>query len=181
MSEPALRKPLYTLGESLGTAPPSDGHMPVLDQGSFDIVTFAAGLGPKAVKDWHKGKAAYGVYIDKGIPVILFNLGASWTFEVYLNIHLEAEDSRRRFFEIDPGSPRVDLYLISSEDGVIRAARSTALDTKEMLRIKEACFDQLTRYASKDECFIEAELLLNQADSRTLRRKASMRGFRPGN
>lgn len=177
MTHTLHKTPKYSVGDCLGVTPPAEGHMPVFGQGSFDLITFASDLKPKAIKDWTRGKAAYGVYIEKSIPVFLLNLGPSWTLDVYLNIFLESTEVRRLFFEGDPKNLGVHLYLVSSADAVVRAVRSFELDPREMLRLKEACFDQLSSYPSKDECFIEAELLLNQMDSRTLRRKTAMHAF----
>ncbi|MFO7875705.1 MAG: hypothetical protein R6U55_03880 [Desulfovermiculus sp.] len=177
MTDTPRKIPKYSVGESLGVIPPAEGHMPIFDQGSFDLMTFASGLSSKAIKDWQKGKAAYGVYIEKSIPVLVLNLGSSWTFEVYLNLLLESEEQRRLFFEGDPQNLGIHLYLVSSADAVVQAARSLQLASEEMLRIKEACFDQVRHYPSKDECFIEAELLLNQMNSKTFRRKIAMHPF----
>lgn len=177
MTDTLRKTPKYSVGDCLGVTPPAEGHMPVFDQGSFDLITFASDLKPKAVKDWTRGRAAYGVYIKKSIPVFLLNLGSSWILDVYLNIFLESTEVRRLFFEGDPKNLGVHLYLVSSADAVVRAVRSLELNSQEMLRLKEACFDQLSSYPSKDECFIEAELLLNQMDSKTLRRKTAMHAF----
>jgi len=151
--------------------------MPVFGQGSFDVITFASGLTSKTIKDWSRGKAAYGIYIQKSIPILVLNLGSSWALDVYINILLESKEKRRSFLEGDPNSLTVSLYLVSAADALVRAVRSLVLPPEEMLRIKEACFDQVSRYQSKDECFIEAELLLNQTNSKTLRRKAGMQAF----
>ncbi len=177
MTGAPLQAPQYAVGDRLGVTPPAEGHMPIFGQGSFDLITFASGLKPKAIRDWTRGKAAYGVYIEKSIPVFLLNLGSSWTLDVYLNIFLESTAERRLFFEGDPKNLGVHLYLVSVTDAVVRAVRSLAFDPQEMLKIKEACFDQLSSYPSKDECFIEAELLLNQMDSQRLRRKTAMQAF----
>lgn len=177
MTDVSMQAPQYAVGDRLGGTPPAEGHMPIFGQGSFDLITFSSGLKPKAIKDWTKGKATYGVYIEKSIPVFLLNLGSSWTLDVYLNIFLEPTTKRRMFFEGDPKNLGVHLYLVSATDAVVRAVRSLRFDPQEMLRIKEACFDQLSSYPSKDECFIEAELLLNQMDSKTLRRKTAMHVF----
>lgn len=171
------KSPKYLIGEPLGVTPPADGHMPVLDQGSFDLITFASGLKSKAIKDWNKGKGSYGVYIEKSIPVFLLNLGTSWTIDVYFNVFLEPAEKRCHFFEDDPGTLSVHLYLVSTDNAVVRAFRSLELDPQEMLRLKEACFDQITCYSSKDECYIEAELLLHQMDSKALRRKTNVHTF----
>jgi hypothetical protein len=177
MTHTFLPSPKYTVGDCLEVSPPAEGHMPVFDQGSLDLITFASDLKPREIKDWARGKAAYGVYIEKSIPFFLLNLGSSWSLDVYLNIFLESSAQRRQFFEGDPENSGVHLYLVSSSDAVVRAVRSLELTSGEMLRLKEACFDQLSRYSSKDECFIEAELLLNQTDSRMLRRKTAMHAF----
>jgi hypothetical protein len=169
--------PKYSVGDSLGVNPPTEGHMPIFDQGSLDLITFASDLKTKEIRDWARGKAAYGVYIEKSIPFFLLNLGSSWRLDVYLNIFLESSAERRQFFEGDPENLGVHLYLVSSPDAVVRAVRSLELASGEMLRLKEACFDQLSRYSSKDECFIEAELILNKTDSKMLRRKTSMHAF----
>ena len=177
MTDATIRAPKYSIGDSLGVTPPAEGIMPIFGPGSFDLIFFASGLKPKAIRDWAKGKAAYGIYIEKSIPILAFNLGSSWALDMYINILLESKNERRNFLEGDPNNLTVYLYLVSSVDAVVRAVRSLILPSDEMLRIKEACFDQVSRYPTKDECFIEAELLLNQMTSKALRRKAGMHSF----
>ena len=148
--------------------------MPLLRQGSFDIMTISSEINPRLIRDWQKGKAAYGVYIEKSIPIFLLNLGSAWTVDVYFNILLESKEDRQRFFEGDPKDLQVHLYLVSLNQGVVQAFRALDMESKEMLRLKEACFDQVSRYASKDDCFVEAEVVLNQRDSKTMRKKTAM-------
>lgn len=162
------------VGQSLKSAPPSEGYMPVLNQGSFDIFAFYSGLSGKEVKDWLKGKARYGLFLEQSIPVFLLDLGKTWSLDVYFNMFHESEDTRKHFFEGDPGSNRVALILASYPEPVIQAVRTLHIDPGLMLRIKEACFDQLSRYRSKDECFVEAEMILEQHNSKALRAKAEM-------
>lgn len=165
---------ILNVGQALGSPPPSEGYMPVLNGASFDIFAFYSGLREKETKDWLKGKVRYGAFIEQSIPVFLLDLGKTWSLDVYFNMFHESEETRKPFFEGDPRSNRVALILASYPEPVIRAVRSIRVDPDLMIRIKEACFDQLSRYRSKDECFIEAEMILEQYDSKALRAKAAM-------
>jgi hypothetical protein len=148
--------------------------MPVLNQGGFDIFAFYSGLTGREVKDWLKGKARYGVFIEQSIPVFLLDLGKVWSLDVYFNMFHETEATRQAFFEGDPGSSRISLILAAYPEPVIQAVRTLRIDPDLMLRLKEACFDQLSRYRSKDECFVEAEMILEQHNSKALRAKTAM-------
>lgn len=169
-----MRTSNLSAGQSLQSAPPSEGYMPVLNQGSFDIFAFYSGLTEKEVKDWLKGKARYGVFIEQSIPVFLLDLGKAWSLDVYFNMFHETESTRKPFFESDPGSNRVAIILAAYPEPVVQAVRTLRIDPDLMIRLKEACFDQLSRYRSKDECFIEAEMILERYDSKALRAKAAM-------
>lgn len=147
--------------------------MPVLNGPSLDVFAFYSRLSTREIKDWSKGKIKHALFVEKSIPFLLLDLGRSWTLEVYLNIHQESEEDRQEFFQgDDPQQSGVGLILVSSPEAVVQAVRSIELDSRIMLRLKEACFDQLSRYGSSEECFVEAEMILQGHDSRTMRKNS---------
>ncbi|MFW6178613.1 MAG: hypothetical protein ACOC43_09650, partial [Desulfohalobiaceae bacterium] len=149
----------YQAGQKLGASPPKEGQMPVLNGPSLDVFAFYSGLAFKEIKDWSKGRMRMGLFVEKSIPFILLDLGRSWSLEIYLNMYQESEESRQQFFQGDPQETGIGLVLVSFPDAVVQCMRRTGLDSRLMLRLKEACFDQLTRYASSEECFVEAEMI----------------------
>ena len=42
------------------------------------------------------------------------------------------------------------------------------------MELKEVCFDQLSKYSNKDDCFMAAEKILQAKDSKALRKKVEM-------
>lgn len=163
-----------TVGQPLGVTPPFEGYMPVLNKASFDIIAFFSGLTPRDQRDWLKGKIRYGLFVENGIPIFLLDLGKIWSLDVYFNMHQEKEELRKEFFEGDPGQTQINLTLVSYTDTIVQGIRSIEVGQKFMMALKEACFDQLSRYSNKDDCFLEAEAILQATDSRSLRKKAKM-------
>ena len=53
-----------TLGQPIGSTPPKEGYMPVLNGLSFDIVAFYADLTQEQIGEWFKSKAEFGIYIE---------------------------------------------------------------------------------------------------------------------
>ena len=161
-------------GQPLGVTPPFEGYMPVLNRASFDIIAFFSGLTPRDQRDWVKGNIRYGLYVESDIPIFLLDLGKTWSLDVYFNMHQEKEEHRKEFFEGEPGFTKVNLTLVSYTDTIVQGIRTIEVGQKFMMALKEACFDQLSRYASKDDCFLAAETILQSADSKSLRKKTKM-------
>jgi hypothetical protein len=160
---------ILTVGQPIGSAPPKEGYIPVLNGPSFDIVAIYADLTQAQIDDWIKGEAQYGIYIESRIPVFILDLGKSWSLDVYLNILRENEKTRRRFFEGDPTHTEMHLTLVSFEDAVVQAIRTIAIDPNIMVQIKEACFHKLSKYSTIVECQDIAEGILDKFNSATLR------------
>ena len=171
----STEKTTLTVGQPLGVTPPFQGYMPVLNGSSFDILAFFKGLTEKDTREWLKGKVRYGLHVQNGIPVFLLDLGKTWSLDVYFNMHQENEDLRKAFFEGDPAHTQIMLALISYSDAVVQGIRTIGIDPEVMMALKEACFDQLSRYSDKDDCFLEAETILQSNSSKALRKKAEMR------
>jgi len=163
-----------TVGQPIGCTPPKEGYMPVINGSSFDIIAFFSNLTDKEQRDWLQGKAGYGLYIENSIPLFLLDLGRAWSLDVYLNILQEDEDIRKNFFEGDPHHTQVILTLVSYSDAIVRGIRTIAIDPDIMIKLKEACFNQLTQYPSKEQCHRAAEELLARYDGNQLRSKAEM-------
>ncbi|MCF8104787.1 MAG: hypothetical protein K9K64_04845 [Desulfohalobiaceae bacterium] len=161
-------------GQPLGVTPPFEGYMPVLNRASFDIIAFFSGLTPRDLRDWVKGKIRYGLYVENGIPIFLLDLGKTWSLDVYFNMHQEKEEQRKEFFEGEPGYTKVNLTLVSYTDTIVQGIRSIDVGQEFMMALKEACFDQLSRYANKDDCFLAAETILQSSGSKSLRKKTEM-------
>ena len=160
---------IFTVGQPIGSTPPKEGYMPVLNGPSFDIVAFYAGITQEQVQDWLKGKAEYGIYIESRIPVFILDLGQFWSLDVYLNILREDEETLRQFFEGDPSHTEIHLILVSFEDAVVQGIRTIAIDPQIMAQIKEACFHQPSKFSSMEECQEAAEGILDKFSSATLR------------
>jgi len=158
-----------TVGQPIGSAPPKEGYMPVLNGPSFDIVAFYSDITQAQLDDWLKGEVQYGIYIESRIPVFILDLGLAWSLDVYLNILREDEETRRRFFEGDPEHTEIHLILVSFEDGVVQGIRTIAIDPNIMGQIKEACFQQLSKYSTIEECQDTAEGILDKYNSAMLR------------
>jgi hypothetical protein len=161
-----------SVGQTLGSIPPGQGLMPVLNGPSFDIIGFYSNLSSKKIREWQQGKLRYGVFVQDGIPIVLIDLGRIWRLDIHFNILQEPHDVRRAFFEGDPEATRVHLALASHPSVVVLAKRSFQLDPSLMMRIKEACFTQLSAYPSAEECSRNIERIYAREDSRTLRKKA---------
>lgn len=171
MSEESMK---LKVGEPIECKPPREGCMPVINGPSFDLIAFFSDLTKQEINDWLKGKVTYGVFIEESIPVFLLDLGKSWQLDVYLNIHQENEDVRKQFFEGDPNQTRMILTLVSYSEAIVKAIRTIGIDPVNMLRIKEACFDQLSKYSSKETCLEAAENILNNSGGKQLRKKTKM-------
>jgi hypothetical protein len=159
----------FTVGQPIGSTPPKEGYMPILNGPSFDIVAFYSGITQDQLDDWLKGEAQYGIYIESRIPVFILDLGKAWSLDVYLNILREDEETRRRFFEGDPKHTEMHLILVSFEDAVVQAIRTIAIDPNIMVQIKEACFHQLSKFSTVEECQDTAEGILDKYNSAMLR------------
>ncbi len=146
--------------------------MPVINGSIFDIMAFFSDLTDKEQQDWLQSKADYDVYIKNNIPFFLLDLGSSWSLDVYLNILQENEDVQKSFLGSDQYHPKISLILISYPDGVVQGVRSVDIDLDTMLRIKEACLDQLVQYTSKEACRKEALKILARYNGNQLRAKA---------
>ncbi len=146
--------------------------MPVINGSIFDIMAFFSDLTDKEQQDWLQSKADYDVYIKNNIPFFLLDLGSSWSLDVYLNILQENEDVQESFLGSDQYHPKINLILISYPDGVVQGVRSVDIDLDTMLRIKEACLDQLVQYTSKEACRKEALKILARYNGNQLRAKA---------
>jgi hypothetical protein len=164
----------FSVGHPIGCTPPKEGYMPIVNGSSFDIIAFFSNLKDREQRDWLKGKAGYGVYIENSIPVFLLDLGKSWSLDVYLNILQEKEDIRKAFFEGDPNKTQIMLTLVSYSDTIVRGIRTIVIDPNIMLKIKEACFDQLSNYASKDACQQAADKLMAHYTAKQLRTMAAV-------
>jgi len=143
--------------------------MPILKGPSFDIVAFYSNITQDQLDDWLKGEAQYGIYIENRIPVLILDLGSTWSLDVYLNILREDEETRSRFFEGDPSHTEMHLILVSFEDAVVQGIRTIAIDPNIMVQIKEACFHQLSKFSSKEECEEAAEKILDKYSGPVLR------------
>ncbi|MFO8032685.1 MAG: hypothetical protein R6U22_09095 [Desulfohalobiaceae bacterium] len=162
----------YQAGQRLDSSPPSEGQMPILSGPSLDIFAFYSRLSTREIKDWSKGRIRQALFVEKSIPFLLLDLGRSWSLELYLNMHQESETDRQEFFQGDPQQTGMGLILVSCPEAVVQAVRRIEPDSRLMLRLKEDCFDQLTRYASSEECFVEAEMILQRNDSRSMRKNS---------
>ena len=158
-----------TVGQPIGSNPPKEGYMPILNGSSFDIVAFYADITQEQLDDWLKGEVHYGIYIENRIPVLILDLGKSWSLDVFLNILREDEEGRRQFFEGDPKHTEIHLILVSFEDAVVQSIRTIAIDPNIMAQIKEACFNQPAKFSSKEDCQEAAEKILDKYNSATLR------------
>jgi len=161
-----------SVGQTIGSIPPGQGLMPVLNGPSFDVIGFYSNLSSKKIRDWQQGKLRYGVFIQEGVPIVLIDLGRIWRLDIHLNILQESHEVRRAFFEGDPETTSVHLALASHPSVVILAKRAFQLDPALMMRIKEACFTQLSAYPSAEECSRVIDRIYAHHDSRTLRKKA---------
>ena len=65
------------------------------------------------------------------------------------------------------------LILTSFPVTIIQGIRTIAIDPNLLKDIKEACFNQLTRYGSKEECQEAAERIMDKWSSEVLRRMLS--------
>ena len=164
-----------TVGQPLGVTPPFEGYMPVLNGASFDVIAFFSGVTDRDRKDWLKGKVKYGLHIENGIPLFLLDLGRTWSLDVYFNMPQEKEAHRKSFFEGDPAQNSITLTLVSYPEAIVQAVRGIDIDPAFLMALKEACFDQLSNYTNKDDCFLAAETILQANDSRSLRKKTAMR------
>jgi hypothetical protein len=61
------------------------------------------------------------------------------------------------------------LILVSFEDAVVQGIRTIAIDPNIMVQIKEACFHQLSKFSSKEECEEAAEKILDKYSGPVLR------------
>jgi hypothetical protein len=61
------------------------------------------------------------------------------------------------------------LILVSFEDAVVQAIRTIAIDPNIMVQIKEACFHQLSKFSTVEECQDTAEGILDKYNSAMLR------------
>ncbi len=164
----------FAVGKPLGVIPPLEGYMLVFNGASFDIIAFFSGLTKRDRKDWQQGTARYGLYVENDIPIFLLDLGKTWSLDVYFNMHQEQEELRKKFFEGDPGHTEISLVLVSCPEAVVQGIRTIEIEAKFMMALKEVCFDQLSQYSNKDDCFLTAETILQDADSKALRKKAAM-------
>lgn len=176
MGHMSADQPKITLkvGQSLGATPPNEGYMPVINGASFDVVAFYSNLSQAEIADWQQGSARYGVFIQHSLPLFILDLGSTWGLDVYLNIIHEDQGTRKHFFEGDPQHTKVNLILVSYPDAVVRSIRTIAIEPDKMRWIKEACFNQPSRYASAEECGQAAEELLDRFDSQVLRKMAKI-------
>ena len=158
-----------TVGQPIGSTPPKEGYLPILNGPSFDIVAFYSQITQEQVDDWLKGKAEYGIYIESHIPVFILDLGSTWSLDVYVNILQEDEEARRQFFEGDPSHTGIHLILVSLEDAIVQGIRTIAIDPNVLAQIKEACFHQPSKFQSKDDCQRAAEGILDKFSSAALR------------
>ncbi|MFP4672802.1 MAG: hypothetical protein ACOCY5_04900 [Desulfohalobiaceae bacterium] len=147
--------------------------MPVLNGPSLDVFAFYGELVFREIKDWAKGRIKSRLFVEKSIPFLLLDLGRSWSLELYLNMFQEREQVRQDFFQGDPQQTGMGLILVSYPEAVVQAVRRTELESSLMLRLKEACFDQLTRYGSSEECFVEAEMILQHYGPAEMRKQSS--------
>ena len=89
-------------------------------------------------------------------------------------MHQEWEDLRKLFFEGDPNNTKIILTLVSCSDAIVQGIRTIGIEPKVMMSLKEACFDQLSRYSNKDDCFLAAEAILQANDSKAFSGKVEM-------
>jgi hypothetical protein len=160
---------IFTVGQPIGSTPPKEGYMPVLNGPSFDIVAFYSNITQAQLDDWLKGEAQYGIYIESRIPVFILDLGETWSLDVYLNVLREGDETLKQFFEGDPNHTEIHLILVSFEDAVVLGIRTIAIDPQIIAQIKEACFHQPSKFSSMQECQKAAEGILDKFSSATLR------------
>ena len=158
-----------TVGQPIGSTPPKEGYMPVINGSSFDIIAFFSNISETELRDWLKGEIQYGVYIEGSIPIVILDIGKAWSLDVFLNIHRESEEIRRQFFEGDPQHTEMHLILVSFEAAIVQGIRTIAIEPNVMANIKEACFYQLSVYSSQEDCQAAAENLLDKYGSQDLR------------
>ena len=162
-----------TVGQSLGLDPSNEGYAPVLNGPCFDIIAFYSGITQADRDDWLHGQILHGVYVEKSIPIFILDLGKTWSLDVYLNILGEREEFRKKLFEGDPKHTSMHLILTSFPDTIIQGIRTIAIDPNLLKDIKEACFHQLMRYGSKEECQEAADGIMGKWSSQALRRMLS--------
>lgn len=162
----------FKMGQPIECIPPKEGYLPVLNGSSFDIIAFLANITRQEIDDWLKGEARIGLYIKKSIPIVLFDLGRSWSFDIYLNILQENEDVRESFLGSDNYHPKTILTLVSYSDSIVQGIRTIDIHFDLLLKIKEACFEQALKYPSKEACQKIALKLLSKYSADKLRAKS---------
>jgi hypothetical protein len=158
-----------TVGQPLDITPSEEGYEPILNGPCFDIIAFYSGITQADIDDWLHGQILHGIYVEKSIPIFILDLGRNWSLDVYLNILGEREKFRRKFFEGDPNDTKMHLILTSFPDTIVQGIRTIAIDPNLLKDIKEACFHQLSRYGSKEECQEAAEEIMDKWSSQALR------------
>lgn len=156
----------------MDTSPPYEGYLPVINGCSFDVMAFYSGLTKAEIKDWTRGKAKYGIYVERSISVLMLDLGKAWTQDVYLNILHEDQGTRKPFFQGDSKHTKMHLILASYPEAVVRGIRIVAIEQGKMRVIKEACLTQLTTYDSVQTCNEVAHSILDKFSSELLRKMA---------
>lgn len=161
-----------TVGQSIGSTPPHEGYLPIVNGSSLNIAAFTFDPTDQEEQEWLKGKAECNVFVKNSIPIILVDIGRLWSFEVYLNLLQEDEKVREAFLGSDPYHPKADLLLISCSNAIVRAIRTIDIDHGMMLRIKEASFEQSLKYPSIKACRQAALKILDNYNANQLRAKA---------
>lgn len=131
--------------------PSTEGISPAIVGASLDVWGFLANLTSEEVKAWRKGKMAYSLFCQDDIPILIIDVRGLATFDLPVNFLLEPEDKRREFLESEPEANLVTFVLCDWPEGNVRAIRAVGLRPEIIQAIKEACFNQVSRYRSASE------------------------------
>jgi len=68
----------------------------------------------------------------------------------------------------------INGYKKWNDEAIVQAIRTIGIGPEFMLKIKEACFDQLSKYSSIEACLEAAERIFEKFDGKQLRKKTRM-------
>ena len=163
------------VGQVLDVRPEGEGPAPVLTGGGFEVFCFYGGLTRAETEGFATGAMRCGVYVEDAIPVLVLEIEDFGGLEVAFNIFAESEEKRRAFFEEDPQAATARLILCDHPAAVVRAVRTFHPGIKTMSRIKQACFDQLSRHDDVSRCFAAMARIYDTISPEDIRSRVVLR------
>lgn len=169
---------MYTVNLTRGTPWPfplsgEDGMCPIVSGASLSFLCCMRNIRSQESSDFRHGEVSYGVANIEHIPFIVWEF-KGFSFDCYLNMLKESQETRDVFLAGEPTANLIDLYLVDLKTGILEGIRAIGVKQEFMQQAKNACFEQLAAYKSPEEIAAAANMIIGRCSTKELAAKTEM-------